>query len=988
MVTQDPNAWPASVEALDSPANYTGSLSDRGSLSNSGWQDVLAEALSVTRTTLGIDPAGGINTTVVSRLDRMEDNTGVDIRTGINPKSSFNIVNASTQISFSATGDTITDESGNNIFSEASLFDYIVISGSASNDGTHAVIGGNGTNEIVSFSTLIDEAAGAAVDADYDLGFRLYLALNESGSAESNIFIPAGNYKWIYNAIVDLGSDREMVNITFHPDAYVDFTDLDGDAMIFNSVLGATPNTPVSVNITGGTFDTSYQLSGTGLTDSGTWPGANTIGTSDTTAVFRFLSNIDTATITGCTFICSRDLHWQNGGGETPLHFPGTKNGATVKDCIFYGVRGVGIYFTGESDRNTKWLAENNKFINCFNGINFHYAAGMGIARGNYWENCHNGLRSGHGSGDPTSDTSDNIIITENIFYKVKTVMTCTGAGIVISNNIWDTLGNEDKYGVRDPLDTGSGFFINGSGIQYINITNNIVRNINTDSSWFWYNFQFAYLSDETDGRLSEFVTIKDNFISDISRVITEVSGEADNNIIGPNRTSNLGNSDIVDGPNTILLGTEGIQNRFNLVLDYGADPTGVTDISTIITNAIDDGVTNLYIPDGTFLWDTPISYEETLPLNWQGIHITCSEGTIIDLTGLDGAALNIEITDSEEASATPVSGQEKYPNFRWTGGYIKGDGALNSTVGGEYGTYPVKNTGSANASDFFRLDGKFGFIEIEGMTFDMSATKHWEDAGGDQCISIAGGEYGFHIHDCVFIASRDSAIYVRGQETIQEFNFQNGMYRITNNSFVNCYAGCDIKKASFASMIANNSFYNCKTGAAMDNQTDSSFNNSWAITGNTFEKCGESIQVRGSNNGSITGNSIYNSGWIDITQSKHTSATTDQCIVIAGSTNVVISGNLLSGVNIDQGWVKSNMTGIFVTDDDFDIDGGGDINYPSEYIFVNGNSFIDINRAYAEATLTTSDFNVIANNISVNVSNANSIVGAGTVDSGFTATF
>ena len=123
-------------------------------------------------------------------------------------------------------------------------------------------------------------------------------------------------------------------------------------------------------------------------------------------------------------------------------------------------------------------------------------------------------------------------------------------------------------------------------------------------------------------------------------------------------------------------------------ILDYGADPTGIEDSSAAVNKALEDGVTFLYIPNGTFVFNDTINYDGKTITTYKNPDAICTGDASYGLIDPQGHNLKLCYRSGDN------SGMEDYANFffqrlanyyRGTPGYVNADVRVKTEVTNQY---------------------------------------------------------------------------------------------------------------------------------------------------------------------------------------------------------------------------------------------------------------------------------------------------------------
>jgi len=200
---------------------------------------------------------------------------------------------------------------------------------------------------------------------------------------------------------------------------------------------------------------------------------------------------------------------------------------------------------------------------------------------------------------------------------------------------------------------------------------------------------------------------------------------------------------------------------RLNLATDFGADPTGQTDISTALTKAINSGKP-IYIPPGTYLLSGIVTDSNALPVDIQGagplattIHLTGSinisqTGNFTIYFSMRNIGINFDGSGQISLSGTTYNNSQPQqgPLF---------DNVFFNVLSSYSGAGPALNFATVSAG---RIVNSFGlinavgtstnpniltnFIEISGqsMNWEFVGDQFWDNINGSNTSNITNGLY------------------------------------------------------------------------------------------------------------------------------------------------------------------------------------------------------------------------------------------------------
>lgn len=340
---------------------------------------------------------------------------------------------------------------------------------------------------------------------------------------------------------------------------------------------------------------------------------------------------------------------------------------------------------------------------------------------------------------------------------------------------------------------------------------------------------------------------------------------------------------DLVMGP------APGSANVLNLVADFGADPTGATDSTAAIVAWLSAGG-DLYAPPGDYLiqYAGPDSGGAVATIT-ASITVTCAPGCRFftdTAQGVDNDMIRIQVPPA--GTGLPPTGIDVI----WRGGFIDQSQQKVSLVVPFLAEYPppTGKAGVSNTCDGLSISGGFTVasqdflgmnrIEVSGVQIDAGA--HWQVAGGDAGIVVAGAKQ-ISVHDCTFNGSRDLGI---GNAA------PTGRIDIYNNFASNCFNGYAVKRSVEGFLIRGNKAVNCVIGAI------GTGNAAGQILGNSFDACQVEMQADLSHNLYIAGNRGVNFGAYLADGTTPVTAYVPSGILLQGVTYSTITDNGTDGVS------------------------------------------------------------------------------------------
>jgi hypothetical protein len=217
----------------------------------------------------------------------------------------------------------------------------------------------------------------------------------------------------------------------------------------------------------------------------------------------------------------------------------------------------------------------------------------------------------------------------------------------------------------------------------------------------------------------------------------------------------------------------------------------------------------DFYFPTGNYRIASAGPDTGGVDVTWRAsVKVTCDSGARFFTDGVDNDL--IRFTVPSNGAGLPL---EKL-TLEWVGGIIDQRAQKNSTVLPHIETYPPANPGASATTDGISIRASYtsgglknaaSLVRISGVTFRASDT-HWETAGGDSGLYVGEGTDLTIIENCSFTGCRDQGIYGSNDGT----GVAGGHNIYRNNSFVNCFFGCAVKRSVPSFEMTGNRFTNC----------------------------------------------------------------------------------------------------------------------------------------------------------------------------------
>lgn len=282
-----------------------------------------------------------------------------------------------------------------------------------------------------------------------------------------------------------------------------------------------------------------------------------------------------------------------------------------------------------------------------------------------------------------------------------------------------------------------------------------------------------------------------------------------------------------------------------------GADPTGNTSSKLAIKAALEYGG-HIHFPDGIyFIEGEGADAGGVLATITKSLQVTCAPNARFVTDSLDNDFIRIEIPSN--GAGLPA---EKLV-CDWDGGFFDQRNQRNSTVVPFMPEYPPAKPGFSATADAVSIRGFYtdssgkvraGLKRATIRRVVTYAGDHWQSAGGDSGVFIAGAEEQV-IEYCYLKGNRDLGVYASAHESGQ----LNCAATVRNNVFDTCFHGAAGKRG-FASLdIVHNTFINCVRAA--QSEFISVRNRKVNIQSNNFIGCGINVRIQRTDGGCVSGN-------------------------------------------------------------------------------------------------------------------------------------
>lgn len=386
-----------------------------------------------------------------------------------------------------------------------------------------------------------------------------------------------------------------------------------------------------------------------------------------------------------------------------------------------------------------------------------------------------------------------------------------------------------------------------------------------------------------------------------------------------------------------------------NFIRDFGADNSGRNDITSLLTEALEEGG-ELYIPNGRYLiaYAGPDAGGVNAFLT-KSLRVRCGSDTVFftDADGVDNDFIRM---------SAPVGGvglPEDGIDVVWSGGYFdqyEQQGSTSMPFRTGTPSYAPRKQGASATCDGLSIRGTYtsgveknGFrsVTVSGVTF--KGGDHWESAGGDSGLFVDGFDL-LTVSDITGIGLRDQAIYISGGNAGAR-----GHAVVERGRFKNCFGAVAAKRSLTGTVIRDHSITNCVLGVYLSRLVGTGPAHS-VVSGIYSEGSQVEIRAEYCSNVSIVNNHGTNFGAMREDGVTKVDAYTPTGILLQGSTYCRVESNGTVGVN--AAYTASNPW--YLTLEDFDPGTGAE---KSQYNYI-ANNFSRGFRAIGGETAGEADFN------------------------------
>lgn len=354
---------------------------------------------------------------------------------------------------------------------------------------------------------------------------------------------------------------------------------------------------------------------------------------------------------------------------------------------------------------------------------------------------------------------------------------------------------------------------------------------------------------------------------------------------------------------------------------EFGAVGDGVTDDTAALESWLQRGG-ELYLPQGTYLIDVQAGQDGVRAILLRTTNVLCHPDAVFKA----GVGLDYDMVNIRPSQGGYVLGEE--PSLYWSGGtFDMRDQAISTSVPFR-NEFPAAGVGGQGTSAITNGLGIRGEVDVDGTKYagfrkvqirnvrcvgDDPQNPHWQRAGGDSGISLAGAIHQ-DVSDCTFFACRDLGIYGSGLSTGDVIPNSSAVYR--NNTFTGCCFGVTMKRNTGNVVMTGNIGINCGGVCAATDATLGTGPN-FVIANNIGRNCGYIANVKVGDSIAMIANQSYEHGHLDKDGNEFTqvfnSATWNACVRVEGSTGCDVSNNVIHSV--DPNITTSVYTVLFTED-------------------------------------------------------------------------
>ena len=325
---------------------------------------------------------------------------------------------------------------------------------------------------------------------------------------------------------------------------------------------------------------------------------------------------------------------------------------------------------------------------------------------------------------------------------------------------------------------------------------------------------------------------------------------------------------------------------------DFGAAGDGVADDTAALVAWLESGG-DLYAPDGTYLINSSVT-----PTISASTRVTASSGAIFKAAANLSGDMIRPVCDSAGYTS------DRIISFEWTGGLFDQTGQENSTSVPYQAFYPPANVGASATAEGLSIRGEisvggtptagFDRVIVRDTKFFASSTGHWESAGGDSGVFVAGTKH-IHVEGVEGIGCRDLAIYTSG---LSSGSIPGGTCYIGKNTFKGCMFGASSKRLMSNVIMEGNIGYNTAVLAIATDVTTSGDN--VLIANNIGYGAWQVARVTGGEGVTVTGNQSFKHGHLRENGAVPTAIfqNDNAAVALNGTSKVFAYGNRVTGLN------------------------------------------------------------------------------------------
>ena len=341
---------------------------------------------------------------------------------------------------------------------------------------------------------------------------------------------------------------------------------------------------------------------------------------------------------------------------------------------------------------------------------------------------------------------------------------------------------------------------------------------------------------------------------------------------------------------------------------DFGAVGDGVTDDTQALIDWLQSGG-DLYAPEGTYLVDYAGASSGGVRAKIdKNVNVVCHPDAIFK----GGQGLDYDMVQIKRNDVGFNPGEEV--DVFWDGGQFDMRVMATSTSVPSGGSWPPGpgGQGQSGITDGLSIRGQvgdsstgvYGFrkVQVRNVRFfaDDPADPHWQRAGGDSGIFVAGTQHQ-DVSDCTFFGIRDLGIYGSGVSTGITVPNSSAVFR--NNVFTGCYYCVTMKRDMDNIVMIGNIGINCAGLCACSHAQTPRAGANNIFANNIGTNCGYIVNLKLCSEASVYGNASYNHGHLDqngnaFNTSPFNTDYGNACVQVEGSYNNDIANNVVHSVD------------------------------------------------------------------------------------------